>query len=548
MKHWLYPTGVERDYLAAIRRVQVIPLEQAIERNILPILPAVLAAGERQDAATPQWFDTVRDAFETTLRQANVPAAEIQRITARVAGGVDGFNRKEFNAVLKSVYGVDVITKSPAGTQAALAVFEAQNIALIKSIPVQSLASLQGKIVDAVRTGKTLKDTQAMIREQYGITDRRAELIARDQIGKLNGQLTRMRQEAMGITQYTWRGILDARERPEHVAREGRVFSWDKPPDDGHPGEPIRCRCSAEPVLPTWEEMEQRIAAQPSEPPPAPPAPPPAPEPSPQGTLPGIPKPPRPAVPVERAEPTRPIEPIEPRGPVIPPQDAPASSIRTAPTRKPTAEDEAFVDYYKTGGQQKMNEILRNPGAYSGGELAAAQAMRARMDDVIRKSGVSREGALYRGINSREVFEASATLVGAAIPVKTPQSASNSRGSALSWIAYAAAGMIMRIKMEQGAAAIDIGGISADDEQREILLPSGAVYRVTRVSTVDGVRYLDVTLERAPDAPAGTEAQPGAFTGSALVDQVTRLNLNAYEVQDILRAAQEQDEVRAGLR
>src|SRR6186713_586691 len=312
MKHWLYPTGIERDYLAAIRRVQVRPLEQAIKDNILPILPDVLAQGARQDAVTPQWFDTVRDAFETTLRQANVPESEIRAITQRVAGGVDGFNRKEFESVLKSVYRVDVITKAPAALQSALAVFEAQNIALIKSIPVQALGSLQGKIVDAVRTGATLKDTQAMIRNTYGVTDRRAALIARDQIGKLNGQLTRMRQEAMGITQYTWRGILDARERPEHVAREGRVFSWDKPPDDGHPGEPIRCRCSAEPVLPSWEEMEERQAAAP----PPPPAPPPAPRPPPappapvQPQLPGIPRPPKPAHPVESATPSRPIEPI----------------------------------------------------------------------------------------------------------------------------------------------------------------------------------------------------------------------------------------------
>jgi len=56
-----------------------------------------------------------------------------------------------------------------------------------------------------------------------------------------------------------WRGILDARERPEHVAREGKEFSWKNPPDDGHPGEPINCRCTAEPVLPSWEEMERRI-------------------------------------------------------------------------------------------------------------------------------------------------------------------------------------------------------------------------------------------------------------------------------------------------
>lgn len=885
MKHWLYPTGIERDYLAAIRRMQVRPLEQAIKDNILPILPDVLAQGARQDAATPQWFDTVRGAFETTLRQANVPENEIRAITERVAGGVDGFNRKEFEAVLKSVYRVDVITKAPAALQQALGVFEAQNIALIKSIPVQALATLQGKIVDAVRTGATLKDTQAMIRNTYGVTDRRAALIARDQVGKLNGQLTRLRQEAMGITEYLWRGILDARERPEHVAREGRKYSWDKPPDDGHPGEPIRCfpastavafangydklwrheysgplaaivtaegalleatpnhpvlslrgwvalgdldqsdhvlqalpyrrgvkkidvdygvpsfekvfnlaslnvlsftapasgfdfhgetpqqqvdvvdadrsvtrgamagqaqrfeqfdfagadidladavlhtlgsrrmgfaddaarifpkcvvglarerlalviaqmrhayqvglsagtdwqcsgadnaiddlagdavifgklktaqplqvlghdggfvqvgaavvcwtglaggrvdatqaevlaqvigiageqdayffegsslcykplrviekstreyagpvfnagtqggwymvghnaivahncRCSAEPVLPSWEEMEKRVTGQ--EPPegtytpparaPAPrPPPPPAPAPT-QPQLPGIPRPPKPAQPVDSAEPRRPIEPIEPVGPIAPPRPEPTSTVRTKPRRAPTPDDEEYVDYYKTGGMQKMNEILRNPGAYTAGELEAARAMRDRIEQVIDKSSVSREGTLYRGVASREIFENAGSLVGATIPVRTPQSASNSRGSALSWLTYVAAGVVLRIKAEQGAAALDIGALTSDGEQREILLPSGGVYRVTRVSTVDDVRYVDAVLERVPVISASTEATPGEFVRSGLVDQVVRVNANVYEVSDILRAMREADEARAGLR
>lgn len=558
MKHWLYPTGVERDYLAAIRRVQVRPLEQAIKDNILPILPGVFNEAERQDAPAPNWFDTIQGAFETTLRQANVPEAEIRRITERVAGGVDGFNRSEFTKVLKSVYGVDVITNSPAGLQSALGVFEAQNIALIKSIPTQALGSLQGKIVDAVRTGKTLKDTRAMIKQQYGVTDRRAELIARDQIGKLNGQLTRLRQESIGVTHYLWRGILDSRERPEHVAREGREFAWDKPPDDGHPGEPIRCRCSAEPVLPSFAELEERINGtapppgtyEPPAPAPAsrPPRPAPVPQPPAQPQLPGIPRPPKPIEPLEGATPSRPIEPIEPSGPAAPPVDAPTTPVKTQPRRATTPEDDQYVDYYKTGGYVKMNEVLRNPGAFTAGEVKAAQTMRDRMETIVRKSGVSRPGTAYRGINSRQVFDTAARLVGASIPIKTPQSVSNSRGSALNWLAFAAGALIMRIQLAEGDAALDIGPVSTDGEQREIVLPSGGAYRVTRVSNSDGVRYIDVTLERAPSSSAGTEAEAGEFVRSTLSDQAVRLNANPYEIEDMIRAAVEQDEVRAGLR
>lgn len=264
MKLMLFPTGSERDYLAALRRIAVRPFERACRDALMPVLPQVLAEF-RQDVdprdipESTGWFETLRQAFLETLVLAGTGAVQAAAIVQRVMSSVEDFNRTQFRAVLRSVYGVDIITNAPIELRAALDVFEATNISLIRSIPQQAVSQLQGKIVEAVRRGSTLKQLQAQIREEFDITDRRAKLIARDQIGKLNGQLTELRQEQIGVTEYTWRGILDARERPEHVAREGKVFSWAKPPDDGHPGEPIHCRCTAEPKLPSWEEMERRL-------------------------------------------------------------------------------------------------------------------------------------------------------------------------------------------------------------------------------------------------------------------------------------------------
>lgn len=562
MKSWLYPTGVERDYLAAIRRVQIKPLEQAIKDNILPILPNVLAAGARQDAPTPSWFDTVRDAFETTLRQANVPEAELRRIVERVSGGVDGFNRKEFNAVLKSVYRVDVITRSPPALQAALGVFEAQNIALIKSIPVQSLATLQGEIIEAVRTGQTLKDTQALIRNRYGVTDRRAKLIARDQVGKLNGQLTRLRQEEIGVTEYTWRGILDARERPEHVAREGKVFAWDKPPPDGSPGQPINCRCSASPVLPTFEELEERLTGQrPPEgtyqPPASAPAPRPVPAPVPPSPAPlQTPRAPTPARPLEDAVPKRPIEPVTPPVPVPQPVPSPRSPIRTESAAPLTPTDQEYLDYYKSGGQIAMTQVLRNPGAYTPTQVVAAQTMQAAVNRAARKGLVTKPGVVYRGARDSVLYDLASALVGGTVPVKTAQSASTSKGSALAWLNGFVGGVVLRITIERGSAALGVAGIAnAEPDQEELLLPAGGAYRVEAVrnfTDASGVsrRYVDVTL--VDDVAAASTAASAAGEGPAPADdpqrQAARVNLNVYEIEDMLRVAREQEEKRTGLR
>lgn len=265
MKKWLFPAGVERDYLRAIRASVTTPLDDACRRVLIPALSDVFAQASRQDAdirELPQstgWFETLRQAFVVTLAQAGIDPATITAIVRRVAQSVEAFNEREFRAVLRSVYRVDIFTGAPAGVQAAIAQFEAQNVALIKSIAPESLGRMHSKIVEAVREGRTLRDATAMVRDEFGVSDRRAKLIARDQIGKLNGDITRLRQENIGVDSYTWRGLLDARERPEHVAREGKVFAWNKPPEDGHPGQPIRCRCTAEPILPSWEELERQI-------------------------------------------------------------------------------------------------------------------------------------------------------------------------------------------------------------------------------------------------------------------------------------------------
>lgn len=46
---------------------------------------------------------------------------------------------------------------------------------------------------------------------------------------------------------YTWRTAGDQKVRNAHAALNGRVFSWSKPPEHGHPGHEPNCRCWPEP-------------------------------------------------------------------------------------------------------------------------------------------------------------------------------------------------------------------------------------------------------------------------------------------------------------
>lgn len=64
------------------------------------------------------------------------------------------------------------------------------------------------------------------------------------------GLINELRQRGLGIRQYVWRSRDDGRVRSAHAAHDDQVFSWDNPPESGHPGQAFNCRCFAEPVLP----------------------------------------------------------------------------------------------------------------------------------------------------------------------------------------------------------------------------------------------------------------------------------------------------------
>jgi SPP1 gp7 family putative phage head morphogenesis protein len=95
-----------------------------------------------------------------------------------------------------------------------------------------------------------VEELKARLLERADVSTSRAELIARDQVLKVNGQITQIRQENAGITEYVWSTSRDERVRESHAALEGETFSWSSPPEPGHPGQDYQCRCVALPVIP----------------------------------------------------------------------------------------------------------------------------------------------------------------------------------------------------------------------------------------------------------------------------------------------------------
>jgi len=180
--------------------------------------------------------------------------------------------------------GISLEKKAPA-VQEALRGFATTNAMLIRSLPDRLLTDVSAAI--QAGRGQTADDLAAMLRERFEVGESRAKLIARDQVLKLNGQLTMLQQAQAGVTEYIWTTSRDERVRDGHEALDGKKFSWEDAPvvDEktgrrAHPGTDFQCRCTAFPVMP---EDDEDVSTPP--PPPPPPSPPPPPPPPPASSL-----------------------------------------------------------------------------------------------------------------------------------------------------------------------------------------------------------------------------------------------------------------------
>lgn len=152
---------------------------------------------------------------------------------------------------IKAVTGIDIspaLTKAP-DVQQALDFHTRTNIDLITSIPEQYFEKISESVTANFKAGMRYEDIADEIAHIGGVTDSRANLIARDQTSKMNGAFNEIRQTDLGIEGYIWQGAEDERERETHLANEGQFFRWDSPPDTGHPGQDIQCRCVAIPYF-----------------------------------------------------------------------------------------------------------------------------------------------------------------------------------------------------------------------------------------------------------------------------------------------------------
>jgi len=214
---------------------------KARKKNSAKTPGAKVPEAERIDKAA-EVLQFMRDAVHLNF------AGESVRLASRTGATAQKAHKPQQARQLKASVGIDVFEESPKIPE-IVSGFTYTNVQLIKSIPRDQLDRVEALVFEAVRIGRSKKDLAADIEKEFGVSENRAILIARDQIGKIQADLSKSRQVANGVTHAVWRDSDDERVRKRHAAFDGRVFEWSKGLDGVFPGQEVGCRCDSEPIL-----------------------------------------------------------------------------------------------------------------------------------------------------------------------------------------------------------------------------------------------------------------------------------------------------------
>lgn len=245
------PDEIRVEYLSAL-----MPIVEDAGREFRKVAPEIIRLLEEERAHTRkdgartdagERGSRARELVDRAAREAadSIDVSALRDVALHYGKQTSDFQRKQLSNQMQDAIGIPYAAIERP-TRDRVEEFAARNVDLIKTVPDRYFDRIRLDVEKAFATGERPETLAERFVDVYGIAERDAERIARDQIGKLNGEVNRDRQESIGVERFYWRTMNDNVVRDEHEEREGLLFEWGEA-DDGDPGEPINCRCYAEP-------------------------------------------------------------------------------------------------------------------------------------------------------------------------------------------------------------------------------------------------------------------------------------------------------------
>ncbi|QZI90968.1 hypothetical protein MYOV024v1_p0043 [Vibrio phage PS34B.2] len=258
------PKAIGISYNAELQRM-VRRIKKDIDQSIKPQVKDL-----EFEYTADSWADVIEVSL-AALRQrwsSEIFNRFAERLASKFVQAVNLQNQQQFQNQYKS-FGINIY----AGNQAVSDYLDAtvkDNVRLIKSIPDQYLTQVESIVLGNMRAGMRPSAINKQLQDQFGVTERRARVISRDQTSKASNGLAKKRMESSGFKYFQWIDSKDSRVRSRHkhiankVTKYGKgIYSFSDLPlnDKGIPIAPsddIQCRCVMRPVLPSEIEENKR--------------------------------------------------------------------------------------------------------------------------------------------------------------------------------------------------------------------------------------------------------------------------------------------------
>ena len=285
-----YPSNLEREYTRITNEYMAI-LNQCLAKHLPTLRQAMTAArvGMRHDDFNEfgEIFYSINDViiyvFGNVQRDFERRAVtfNLKNKLTQIATQSRNWSVNQWRRVVHDTFGINILEDYYLGEffRLSLARWVDTNVALIKSVPQQTIIGLRNIVQDSWQRGLLNNDIARRIQAAYNVSERKARFWARDQMASLNANLAQQQQRDAGVEEYIWSTSGDERVRGnpsgiwpkgEHYFLDGKRYKWNNPPvvdkkkgRTAHPGEDYQCRCVALPVfnLPglslPWEKGEQ---------------------------------------------------------------------------------------------------------------------------------------------------------------------------------------------------------------------------------------------------------------------------------------------------
>lgn len=285
-----YPHGIERKYY---RQLQSFfkPLTDYVRNFVNENMEALLRGDSPEVHLDAIPGDTFRGMIYNLEDWLSVYMPDISELPAdsnnnviltalgKTADEAMEFGNKEFSRILDKGIHVNLPTSAPWWNDMKASWVE-DNYTLITSNAKNYVSKIntltEQAIVNGMSPGQLKKE---ILSATESLSAKHCRLLARDQMGKLNGQITQAQMEEIGLDMYVWSTAFDDRVRDSHAVMEGILCRWDDASvcsyDGGktwvprpsnavqlHPGQDIQCRCVG---LAYYPELTAEIEGEPIE-------------------------------------------------------------------------------------------------------------------------------------------------------------------------------------------------------------------------------------------------------------------------------------------